>query len=511
MNPPHAHHRFALPSSFKSTRILATLSEHFTLRPTPVRRVRLRYYDTFDWRVYRHGFALARDVDEFRLHRLSDDAALEAARVPGEPVLWDDFPEGPLRERLRDILGERALQVVGEVGLKVRDIAVLNTDDKTVARARLEEGRPSGRANGTASIRAVNVIPVRGYEKEARRVARRLEHSGLEAVGRTTFETAVEASGRKPGDYTSKFGLTLGPSMTAQQAAREIFKQLLDTMERNVDGVRADVDTEFLHDFRVAVRRTRTGLALMKDVLPSAVSDTYGGRFAELGTATNRLRDLDVYLLGCGEYRAMVGEDLRDGLDAMFEQLAQERIQEHGRLVRLLGSVAFRELTEAWRAKLDAFGTVALEAPRAGVPVDRASRRFISKRYRKVMSAGSIITDDSPDEALHGLRIECKKLRYLLEFYASLYPPDTIAAFVKQLKRLQDNLGAFNDLSVFKDDLHAFLHETSRKISGVTAAAIGALLANVEHRQRDVRREFEEAFASFSAPRNARTFAKLFG
>ena len=66
------------------------------------------------------------------------------------------------------------------------------------------------------------------------------------------------------------------------------------------------------------------------------------------------------------------------------------------------------------------------------------------------------IDDDSPDEALHRLRIDAKKLRYLLEFFRALYPPKEIGAVVGALKSLQDNLGDFNDLSVQQGAMRGF-------------------------------------------------------
>ena len=57
--------------------------------------------------------------------------------------------------------------------------------------------------------------------------------------------------------------------MPAEEAGRAIHRLLLDTVLRNEDGVRRDLDTEFLHDFRVATRRARCALAEMKRVFPA--------------------------------------------------------------------------------------------------------------------------------------------------------------------------------------------------------------------------------------------------
>ena len=68
-------------------------------------------------------------------------------------------------------------------------------------------------------------------------------------------------------------------------------------IEENVPGTIASIDTEFLHDLRVAVRRTRSILKLVGDVLPGQLAERFAPDFKWLGDLTTPVRDLDVYLL----------------------------------------------------------------------------------------------------------------------------------------------------------------------------------------------------------------------
>ena len=54
------------------------------------------------------------------------------------------------------------------------------------------------------------------------------------------------------------------------------------------------------------------------------------------------------------------------------------------------------------------------------------------------------------DTERHDLRKELKKLRYSVEFLAPFYPAEPVAAFQKQLKPLQADLGAWNDAATAK-------------------------------------------------------------
>jgi CHAD domain-containing protein len=117
-----------------------------------------------------------------------------------------------------------------------------------------------------------------------------------------------------------------------------------------------------------------------------------------------------------------------------------------------------------------------------------------------------------PDEKLHRLRIQCKKLRYLLEFFASLFPSDEITLLTKQLKQFQDNLGEFNDLSVQRNTLKEYLDtivpESDRAI--LVAAAIGGLITNLNMRQQHVRAEFSDQFRLFGQKKNTKLVKQLF-
>jgi CHAD domain-containing protein len=502
---------FALPDDVRSAQVISNISNEFRTVFPPARRLLLQYFDTFDWRLYDRGLVMIRVNDEYRLRRIADDSTVGSCRAPDDNAFWWEFPECPLRERIRSIIEERALMLIGEVGLRVRDVHVLNSDEKTVVRARVEVGEAFNSANVAAPVRVINILPVRGYRKNARRFATFLSDAGLQPAERDTFEVAVEMKGRRPGDYSSKLKLALDESMTGQEAAGVIFRHLVDTMQRNEAGIEKDIDTEFLHDLRVAVRRTRSGLTQIKGVLPSGITTDYRTRFAALGRSTNRLRDLDVYLLRRGEYRKMLAEDLQPALAPLFDSLASEREKELAAVVRTIRGSEYRALLRDWRETLDAIGSPALDAKNAGVPVGILARRFIKKWHVRVTDTGARIDDNTPDAALHALRIDCKKLRYLLEFFASLFSAEEIGLFVKQLKRLQDNLGDFNDLSVQQSELKSFLHGESRKIPVDTAAAVGALVARLEDRHKAVRKQFAESFAAFAGDDNRNRFDELFG
>ena len=142
----------------------------------------------------------------------------------------------------------------------------------------------------------------------------------------------------------------------------------------------------------------------------------------------------------------------------------------------------------------------------------KASKKLIRLQHALVIGEGRAITDDSPDEMLHELRIECKKLRYLMEFFSSLYDSSTLSALIKRLKLLQDNLGTFNDRCMQFEDMAAHLAALKPEDEGALrqSAALGALIAHLEDDKRRVRAAFHDTFAAFDGAKTHEAVQALF-
>jgi len=113
---------------------------------------------------------------------------------------------------------------------------------------------------------------------------------------------------------------------------------------------------------------------------------------------------------------------------------------------------------------------------------------------------------------LHALRIQCKKLRYLMEFFSSLFPRKKINVLIEQLKKLQGNLGDFNDLCVQED----YLFNITRKLPAthqqfkITLVAIGSLIGTLDREKQTVKDAFAKTFIDFASPANKKLFRELF-
>lgn len=476
------------------------------------------YYDTFDWRVYRRGTVLkTRSDGQSRLLSWAriDGTELQRAPISEKPGFVWDLPEGALRKGLTRILDIRRLLPLFALEARVEKLHVLDDRRKTVARAQLERLRahPLQGAGETVDLPiALRVLPVKGYDKHFKALVRVFADAGLEPFDTDEFTIATAAVGLQPGSYSRKLDLQLEPAQRSDEALEIILKRLLEVIEQNEEGLRHNLDSEFLHDFRVAVRRTRSALTQLKGVLPPAAVDHFKKEFSWLGQITGPTRDLDVYLLKMPVYRASLPAHLGADLDPLQDFLIRHQQTEHRDLVQLLDTERYRSLLTDWQHFLDLPLSAEADRPEGATAIlDLASRR-IWHSSRRVMKKGAAIEPETPATALHRLRIECKKLRYLLEFFRSLYPERELASLINALKSLQDNLGDFNDLEVQQATLRQFAQTMMVEKIGTASSlmAMGRLVEGLEHRQVEERQVFHRRFGRFSSRKNRQIFKTLF-
>jgi len=499
------------------------LSTAFTIRPEPGAAGsgthRQTWLDTFDWRLYKAGLTLqfeqARRGGRLVLSQADGTPQAEqpVTRWPRRPGLAEDLPPGPVRDRIAVLTSPRALLPIVKVVSTVAVTRLLNADGKTVARLVADHvtvTAPTGNAAGgtTAELPPrLAVAEVRGYPGPARKAAGLLAGvPGFSHASQSVFIAALTALGRHPADYTSGVEAEITAIMPAPVAVARLLLRLLDTIEINVDGVLRDIDTEFLHDLRVAVRRTRSAIKLLGSVLPVGLAEHFKIEFKWLGDVTTPVRDLDVHLLG---FPALAGQLVAASpadLEPLRAFLARRRAREFRRLAAALRGPRFRAITDDWRKAL-------LEVRDVDGPRRRRSaaavlaRATTGKAFRRIAALGGAITSESPPESLHDLRKRAKELRYLLEFFAPLHDQVAYRKVLSDLKQLQDCLGEFQDSEVQRAEIRtladAMLADSmlaGRAAPAATLLAMGEIAAKLALSQAEARAEFAARFARFAGP-----------
>ena len=499
---------FELPANLTAEKFIEKLSDKVEVQLVSKQYLLKTFYDSFDWRLYRNDLTCelnrSRQASTLVLTDRKSGELVASAIMFDVPTFSKQFNPGKVRQTLEPLLEMRALLPVSTLECDAYQLNIVNEDEKIVLRMLIEEFELINNR--------ITLYPVKGYDKYARNVAEIASKGmGSTPAKRPILLDALRLQGRHPKDYSSKLDIPLTPDMRADVACKTIFSHLLRTIKTNEQGTIADTDSEFLHDFRVAVRRTRVGLNQVKDVLPQDVIVRHTEFFSWLGKITGETRDLDVYLLNFEQYKKNLPAVIRQSINPLLNFLVLKKHKSQRQMAKKLRSSKYLSQLAEWEKYLVSPAPSDPVEPDAKLSVLELSNHRIWKSYRRAIKQGEAIDRDSPPEAMHKLRKTCKKLRYLMEFFQKLYPDRQMEKLVKSLKRLQDVLGEYQDLAVQQEQLKQFSEEMQAiNTPSKTYMAMGVLIQELENRKGKVRDQFAVQFAAFRKPEYRAHFQALF-
>lgn len=239
----------------------------------------------------------------------------------------------------------------------------------------------------------------------------------------------------------------LPPRANADEAFGSIVAHCLRHMMGNWAAVVDVRDAEGVHQMRVALRRLRSALSLFAAPFRPAMAPMED-EVRWLGSVLGRARDLDVLLEEVFKPVAEAhGSDAR--LRALADLVRERQVTAWDELLAALGSERFRKLVFETSAAtlLRSWAQAAAGGGEALLPADKFACERLAARYARVRKIGKRIGVLDETER-HALRIKLKKLRYAVDFFASLWPKRRTAAFRERLGALQDVLGEMNDAAV---------------------------------------------------------------
>ncbi|MDY6876196.1 MAG: CHAD domain-containing protein [Chloroflexota bacterium] len=304
------------------------------------------------------------------------------------------------------------------------------------------------------------------------------------------------------------------PDDPMSEAGRKALLFHFVRMLEHEPGTRLGEDIEELHDMRVATRRMRSAFRVFAPYFnPDALRPFLKG-LRRTGRALGRVRDLDVLMERAQHYLATeVSEESprpHDDLDALLEDWHGRRETARAKMLAYLDSKQYQRFVQGFGQFLATEGAGAPPPPISRpVPhrVYQVVPALIYTRYEVVRGYEPMIESGSLD-MLHALRIDCKRLRYALEFFREVLSSD-VEKVVKEVVIVQDHLGNLHDADVACHLLIAFLHQWSRQeqrerinISGVTRYLVA--------KQNDLRAlvdSFPETWRHFNRPEMRRQLA----
>lgn len=244
-----------------------------------------------------------------------------------------------------------------------------------------------------------------------------------------------------------------------------LWKKKARLLEKAEKGFR-EKSAEGIHDLRVALRRvSATASALGRDKLAK--------QSKRLVRSLSDLRQIEVdrKLLARVRELGWLPEEVAAGVDARWDTLLKNGEKVAARRVP-------DEELEALRRKLS-----------------RLSRRKqedllvrLEEARQKAEEGLAPLPEGANDRSLHRYRLAVKKVRYLTEDLALAGRPG-LDADIERRKRVQDALGRWNDLRLFRRDLVATRDEAEKRGAVTFALELDRLIAALEPAVLSARRD----------------------
>ncbi len=429
--------------------------------PAKVADQRSTYFDTADGTLGEAGFSLRVRQSNGRFVQTVKQSGLGSAglfdrpewerEIAGTEIDFEAAAETPLGDVLSKKLRKRLKPIV-QVDVR------RSTWNLEHGASRIELVLDSGSVTGgkrREDILEAELELKSGEPGDLIEVARKLAQAVPVRLGvLTKAERGNRLARGLAGKVVKAEPVQLRSGMDAADGFAVIAYACLRHFRLNEDIVAATSDARALHQARVAMRRLRSSFAVFKPVIADSRHQELR---EEVRWFTNQLgdaRNLDVLL---NRFGGEPGEDPVGG--ALVERLQTERESAYARVLDALGSQRLRTLmlelvawieTGAWRRENDM----------AALPLPRFAASQLDKRWKRVRKGGKALAKLDP-ERRHQLRIEVKKLRYAVEFFASLPKhgdwEGRQKAFLGSLESMQESLGELNDVETARDLLAKLL------------------------------------------------------
>jgi inorganic triphosphatase YgiF len=329
------------------------------------------------------------------------------------------------------------------------------------------------------------------------------EHGSVKPSIRTKSARGFDLAADTPPRAPKPPKLRLDSSTSLDEAFSEILRSCLLHLLQSLPAAEDGRDPEGMHQLRVALRRLRSALDLMRSVVSLNKLDLMRAEAKWLAANLSGARDWDVFRQetlrtvadGCPSVTGFdtLG-DLADERRATCYDNARLALADRRCQYFVIGLGAWIE-ARGWRSEVAPEGLAQLAEPAINF-----ARNILSAQHAKVLKRGRRFKS-LPTEERHRVRLAAKKLRYVADFLLPLCGQRKSARrFSRRLADLQQELGVYNDMATTTSLLADVDAGTTG--SGMAAAAIAGWQAHamvgIEARLLKAWSEFTRAKAPWS-------------
>jgi triphosphatase len=274
----------------------------------------------------------------------------------------------------------------------------------------------------------------------------------------------------------------LARDISAEDAFRLTLLQCKWQIASNVAAVVMSRDPEGIHQMRIGFRRLRVAFTAFGGDFRNPQMERLKERAEKLSAKLGPARDLDVFI---GELLepAVHANGKLEGFESLRQRANDARRIAWDFAVAHVASAGFEKFLDDLSHALDHIGDEALDAHCRAVfevPAVEIANRVLDHRFDQARKSAKHLKGMSAGKR-HKLRIALKKLRYTADFFAPLYDDGAPKEFLKSLSKMQDVLGALNDVAVARGTLEKLAHGEDDALSFAAGMIYGWHLDRASH------------------------------
>jgi CHAD domain-containing protein len=489
----------------------------YALRPNGERHVIDHYLDTAARDVLRGGFACRLREDEEEDRWLVTVKALgkaagavhqreehESHIPPNAPLV--EWPEGPAREIVRRLSGGQTLAELFTLRQR-RVLRAVEQDERAVGVLSLDtvEIDIGGRKMVTHEIEIE--LTATGTMNDLHALAAALAPYKLKAHSKSKFERALaRLDGALTRSAAKKKRKTPGvrADEPLAEAGRKILRFHCERMLANETGTREGEDIETLHHMRVATRRQRAAFRIIAPYFKRKAIRAFRDELRTAAGYLGAVRDLDVLIEATEGYQSSLSADAAGPLQPLLDEWREKRNAARAGMLAFLNGDDYQMFKERYEIFLSSAGAGVKDAAPHDSPEPHLVRHILPaeiwSHYGRVRAYDTVLAWASI-ETIHALRIEGKRLRYLLECFSEVLGPG-ISDAIDAMVALQDHAGELHDVDVTIGLLRHFLmHSPHASADPTVATAVKGYLKLQQARLRTLQRTLKRPWRRVTSRR----------
>jgi len=489
------------------------LDNHYTVEELELVRNVDTYLDTFDWSLMKNKLSLRYRVSNSSwMYTVKSIGPVEdgiarrmETEIPFDKPVDDPtrIPAKQIRKRVDDIIFPRRLLEQVQIRTSRRRYRVISPED---AEIELAFDTSSFSLRGLHKPRRVQKLeeleaeildgPEGALQSLSVLLSDRFHYPPSKA---SKFEVAIERFKITIPSKKPPKGLRPRLDDRLDLAVRKILTHQFMWLREHLPGVQQDLDTEFVHQARVATRRMRSALRLFREAIPESTATYLGGELKWLGGMFGAVRDLDVFLLNLSRFKNQI-----ESFPPKKKRAFEDWIEKHRRtplkaLCQALESPRYRNFERRLAQFLERPLPVRPRPSLALKPVREVAPVIITEKFDAVIEQGRALLADPKPKQYHLLRIQMKKLRYASEFMATAYE-GTLDAMIERAVEIQDCLGELQDTVFTRKFIEGLLEDWKGKLVDPDLLFI---LGEIYQLQSEIARERRETFDRIWKPFSA--------